>query len=106
MNTFLYRVKRYIAAFLIAVLCLSLISCGKKEEASYSSPNFSEKKDDKTEETELSSEADASITDAILKASMSDASITDAVEAEMPASITDASAMGMYKNNMYFRSSR
>lgn len=102
MKTFLSRSKRYIAAVLIAVICLSLISCGKQEEASYSSPNFTEKKDDKTEDKELSSEADASITDAILKASMSDASITDSVEAEMPASITDASVMGMYKNNMYF----
>ncbi|SNU05280.1 hypothetical protein SAMN06297422_103137 [Lachnospiraceae bacterium] len=105
MKNTVYHYKRYIAAVLVGILILSLVSCGNKKEDSYSSPNFSEKKDKKYSE-EMSSETDASITDAIMKggikATMSDASSTDAVTEVLPASIDDAGEMGMYEGNSYY----
>ncbi|MBP3234004.1 MAG: hypothetical protein J6M65_06235 [Eubacterium sp.] len=107
MKRYLYQLKRYIAAILIGTMIVSLVSCGKEEEAPYSSPNFSEKKED-SRKSEVLTEPDSSITDAIEKAqktdkaSPGDASATDAAVEEVPHSVTDASAMGMYDKNTYY----
>lgn len=95
--------KKRIAGLMISLMLLSCLSgCGKKDEEPYSSPSFSSgKKQESTEEE--ASQTDASLTDALAKASYTDAehssaSLTDAV----PATLTDASPMGMYQDNVYY----
>ena len=98
-----FSLNKRIAGIMISLMILSCLSgCGKKDEEPYSSPSFSNgKKQESTEEE--ATDTDASLTDALAKASYTDAkqinaSGTDAV----PATLTDASPMGMYKDNVYY----
>ena len=92
--------KKYISVILLFTFILSAVSCGKVEDTPYSSPNFQNSMTEEDTE-EVITKADASITDALMKASLSDASLSDA-DLEPPASLTDASIMGMYDDGAYY----
>ena len=98
------NIKKYVSVILIFAITF-LAACGKDDEEAYSSPNFSSKQEEEIDE-ELSTPLDASITDALMVASYTDATSTDATPSDAalnkPASLTDATPMGMYDGNTYY----
>ncbi|MBO4864584.1 MAG: hypothetical protein J5517_09465 [Eubacterium sp.] len=94
------KLKKYISVILLVTFVFSLAACGKVEDEPYSSPNFN-KLTTQEDTEEVIEPADASITDALINASFTDASSSDA-DFEPPASLTDASIMGMYEDGAYY----
>ena len=90
------------SALLIAVMLLGLMTgCGQEEEQ-YTSPNFDESNKIGTV-TDSATESNATMSDAVALASVTNATPSDATMTDaLVASISDASAMGVYDNNTYF----